>query len=207
MGSAFSHNHQDADQGHSLTHAIKHVAEVGALGIARPSPLVSPPAATLNTASGAGETKRSFTPPPPDKPTPRGHRTFALTIGINTYDSPSFKSEQLKGAVNDADNFERYLREDLRVPEGNITRLRNGQATRSAIIHEFRRLMFVPSDKAAIVIYNAGHGAMAHKPDEWKGWDTPGNEIEILCPCDMGVLDENNKVIDGIPDRTIGQFL
>ncbi|PBK76176.1 hypothetical protein ARMSODRAFT_1080291 [Armillaria solidipes] len=176
MGNTFSPNRQNADNGYRLPHAIKQVAGLRTLGIARP----------------------------------RGHRTFALTIGINTYNSASFKSEELKGAVNDADEFEKYLCEDLGVPEENIIRLRNEEATRSAIIDGFRSLennRKIVANMAAIIIYYAGHGAVAHKPVEWKDWETPGDEIEILCPSDMGLPDENNKIVDGIPDRTISQLL
>ncbi len=126
----------------------------------------------------------------------RGHRTFALTIGINKYESASFQSLELKGAINDADKFEEYLWKDLGVPKAKIIHLRNEQATRSAIIDGFRRLERNQNivKGMAIIIYYAGHGAMAHKPAGWKNWETPGDKIEILCPSDMGSRDDSSWI-------------
>ncbi|KAK0194258.1 caspase domain-containing protein [Armillaria mellea] len=173
-------------------------------------PLPAPLAVTLDATGGVGETERPSTPPPPDKPTSRGHQTFALTIGINTYKSETFKSEDLQGAVNDADKFDEYLCKDLGTPKENIISLRNEEATRSAIINGFRSLEHNPDivkNMAAIIIYYAGHGAVAQKPVEWKDWETPDDKIEMLCPYDIGSQDDKDKVVDGIPDRTISQLL
>ncbi|KAK0484996.1 caspase domain-containing protein [Armillaria novae-zelandiae] len=129
-------------------------------------------------------------------------------MGISEYKFMGY--ENLQGAANDADNFEGFLREDLQVPEENIISLRNAQATRSVIIEGFTNLIQnsnIVCDRAAIVIYFAGHGAVANKPDEWTDWETPDNTIEMLCPADIGLLDEDNNVIEGIPDRTISQLL
>ncbi|KAK0484890.1 caspase domain-containing protein [Armillaria novae-zelandiae] len=176
------------------------------------SPPATPPVVTLDTTSDADETERPgpSTPPPPDKPTSRGHQTFALTIGINTYKSETFRSEDLQGAVNDANKFDEYLCTDLGTPKENIISLRNEEATRSAIINGFRSLERNPNivkDMAAVIIYYAGHGAVAQKPVEWKDWETPDDTIEMLCPFDIGSQDDNDMVVDGIPDRTISQLL
>ncbi|KAK0451583.1 caspase domain-containing protein [Armillaria borealis] len=175
-------------------------------------PLATPPAATLDIACGPGEIERPSAPPLPDsdKPTSRGDQTFALTIGINTYESKTFESETLQGAVNDANKFDEYLCEDLGTPKENIISLRNEHATRSRIIHGFRSLEHNPKivrGKAAIIIYYAGHGAVATKPVEWKDWETPDDKIEMLCPYDIGCQGDNDEVVDGIPDRTISQLL
>ncbi|KAK0223601.1 peptidase C14, caspase domain-containing protein [Armillaria fumosa] len=129
-------------------------------------------------------------------------------MGISQYKFMGY--ENLQGAANDADNFEGYLREDLQTPEENIISLRNAQATRSAIIDGFTNLIQNPNivcGRAAIVIYFAGHGAVANKPGEWTDWETSDNTIEMLCPADMGLLDGYNNVIEGIPDRTINELL
>ncbi|SJL08001.1 uncharacterized protein ARMOST_11360 [Armillaria ostoyae] len=137
------------------------------------------------------------------------HQTFTLVIGINKYES--VPNENLLGAVKDAENFKTYLLEDLGVPKDNIINLRNEQATRSAIINQFRQLegdlKIVPGE-VAIIIYFAGHGALATKPDTWTDWvSTDENTIEMLCPADIGALDANSKVIEGVPDRTINWLL
>ncbi|KAK0475329.1 caspase domain-containing protein [Armillaria luteobubalina] len=137
------------------------------------------------------------------------HPIFALVIGINEYKFIEPRQD-LKGAVKDAENFKKYLLEDLGVAEDNIINLRDEQATRSAVIDRFRQLQGDPkigSGKAAIIIYFAGHGARATKPTTWTDWVSSDENIEMLCPADIGALDANGKVVEGIPDRTISQFL
>ncbi len=137
------------------------------------------------------------------------HQTFALVIGINEYKFIEPKQD-LKGAVKDADNFKNYLLEDLGVAKDNIINLRDEEATRSAIIDRFRQLEGDPkidSGEVAIIIYFAGHGALATKPDEWSDWVSTDKNIEMLCPADIGALDANGKAIEGIPDRTISRLL
>ncbi|KAK0457436.1 caspase domain-containing protein [Desarmillaria tabescens] len=136
-------------------------------------------------------------------------QTFALVIGINKYEwSPN---ENLQGAVADAKNFRSYLLQERKVPEANITFLRDEQATRSAIIENFRNLerneKIIPGE-AAIIIYFAGHGAVAHKPRTWENWETPNGNVEMLCPADINLpLDKDGKKIEGIPDRTVSRLL
>ncbi|KAK0205134.1 caspase domain-containing protein [Desarmillaria ectypa] len=140
--------------------------------------------------------------------TPETRSTFALVIGIDEYEYGEY--ENLLAAVADADRFENYLLEGLQTPREHIISLRNGQATRRAIIDGFRSLICNPrivSGMAAIIIYYSGHGAVTPKPDEWTDWQTYDNEIEMLCPTDIGVLDVNGKVVEGIPDRTISELL
>ncbi|KAK0221406.1 caspase domain-containing protein [Armillaria fumosa] len=150
-----------------------------------------------------GRGRRAFVPPDPPK-----RETFALIIGINKYQW--VPNEHLQGAVKDADNFKSYLLEYRHVPEANIFSLRNEQATRCAIIQKFRDLehdrRIIPGE-AAIIIYFAGHGAAARKPPSWTNWEAPSGNVEMLCPADINAPDTNGRVIEGIPDRTIGQLL
>ncbi|KAK0500063.1 caspase domain-containing protein [Armillaria luteobubalina] len=143
-----------------------------------------------------------------ETPTPETRGTFALIIGIDEYQYEGY--ENLVAAVADAEQFEKYLLEDLRTPPEHIINLRNSQATRKAIIDGFKKLVcdsrIVPG-MAAIIIYYSGHGAVTTKPDEWTDWQTYDNEIELLCPADIGVLNANDKVVEGIPDRTISDLL
>ncbi|KAG5649950.1 hypothetical protein H0H81_001361 [Sphagnurus paluster] len=134
---------------------------------------------------------------------------FALVIGINTYASSEFGD--LTAAVGDANRFEDYLLDKLYVPGENIVNLRDGQATRAAIIQAFLSLRDDPrivKDQAAIIIYFAGHGARVDKPEEWEDWVTASGEIELMCPSDMGTQAEGeNEAVLGIPDRTISVLL
>ncbi|KAK0445813.1 caspase domain-containing protein [Armillaria borealis] len=143
-----------------------------------------------------------------DTPDLRKRETFALVIGINKYQW--VPNEYLQGAVRDAENFKSYLLEYRRVPAANVFNLRDEQATRSAIIQKFRDLernpRIIPGE-AAIIIYFAGHGAVARKPTTWTNWETPSGNVEMLCPADINAPDANGKVIEGIPDRTISRLL
>lgn len=93
---------------------------------------------------------------------------FALTIGIDKYEHEEYR---LEGAVADANKFEYYIRTDLGAPDENITSLRDGEATRSQIIDAFRDLEAhkdIVRGNAIIIIYYAGHGAVAKKPAQWE---------------------------------------
>ncbi|KAK0469385.1 caspase domain-containing protein [Desarmillaria tabescens] len=141
-------------------------------------------------------------------------KIFALIIGISEYYCPKYP--KLPGAAPDAGKIYEFVRGTLHVPEKNIINLRNEQATREAIIQSFRRLeenTEIIQGDAAIIIYYAGHGAMALKPVEWKDWYTPDNTIELLCPFDMMSPEsdshegEDKVKVEGIPDRTISSLL
>ncbi|PBL03058.1 hypothetical protein ARMGADRAFT_1069624 [Armillaria gallica] len=134
--------------------------------------------------------------------------TFALIIGIDKYKHEEY--DNLKAAVADANRFEKFLLDRLRTPREHIISLRNDQATRKGIIDGFRSLIHdqrISPGKSAIIIYYAGHGAVAPKPNEWTDWQTSDDEIEILCPADIGILDINDKAVEGIPDRMINELL
>ncbi|KAK0243749.1 caspase domain-containing protein [Armillaria nabsnona] len=129
---------------------------------------------------------QSWEPPRRDKSL-GNHQTFALVIGIDEYKFVEPKQD-LQGAIRDADEFNRYLLNDRGVPEVNIINLRNGQATRLAIIEAFIELknnLRITPGEVAIIIYFAGHGAVAHKPSTWKNWETPTGEVKMLCPADI----------------------
>jgi hypothetical protein len=131
---------------------------------------------------------------------------FALVIGINTYSD----YENLNYAASDADRFQDFLTDTLNVPRNHIISLRNEAATRSAIIEAFQTLRLDPrilKDKAAIIIYFAGHGATAIKPEEWVEWATADGYIEQMCPSDIGTIGSSGEVVQGIPDRTISVLL
>jgi hypothetical protein len=132
---------------------------------------------------------------------------FALVIGISTYLLPDY---ELKYAASDADRFQDFLIDTLNVPRNHIISLRNEAATRSAIIEAFQTLQNnpqIPKDEAGIIIYFAGHGARTIKPKEWVGWATADEQIELMCPCDIGTVGDSGEVVQGIPDRTISVLL
>jgi len=128
----------------------------------------------------------------------------ALVIGIDNFESD--KIDNLQGAAADANSFEVYLKEHLRVPKAQIVSLRNKEATRSAIIRELGALCAHPTIKMGdpIVIYFAGHGTAYEAPT---GWYSATGKISSIVPCDCYMQDENEKKIDPIPDRTVAVLL
>jgi len=116
---------------------------------------------------------------------------FAVVIGINKYDSPSY--DNLRAAAEDADRFSNYLTQNLAVFRDNIRNLRDENASRSAILDSISWLICHPEIKkneAAIIIYFAGHGALINK------------DIQMICPSDIGTelptCDGHTKIVEGI---------
>ena len=146
----------------------------------------------------------------------QGPHILALVIGINKYTSPTHSC--LQGAVADANIFEQFLREGLKVSDANIINLRDEQASRASILSAFTSLRDdkkYKKDDAAIIIFYAGHGARTKIPQNWEreGWNTSSGHIELLCPSDIGcpILaangEESKDIVQGIPDRTISFLL
>jgi hypothetical protein len=125
---------------------------------------------------------------------------FALVIGIDEYTTAPL----LTGAVADANEVQRYLEHDLKVPSYQIRNLRNEEATRDAIIQAFRALQTRPGIKRGdpILIYYAGHGAEANAPP---GWDAGGPKIQTILP--QNYCTEAGNEVYPIPDRTVGALL
>lgn len=128
----------------------------------------------------------------------------ALVIGINEYKSS--RIDDLYGAVPDADAMVEYLRTDLHVSDSQITNLRNGEATRAAILRELRALHTRDSIRRddPIVVFYAGHGATAPAP---KSWATGGQKVSLIVPHDCFSLDEDEELIHAISDRTLVALL
>ncbi|KAG8727232.1 hypothetical protein FRC12_022680, partial [Ceratobasidium sp. 428] len=137
-----------------------------------------------------------------DLPVDPSPRLFALVIGINDY--PEIKP--LKGAVPDAQAITEYLREHLDIPEDHIIEIYNEKATRAGIIQAFRNLCYderIEKDDAILIFY-AGHGAEVDAPE---GWETDDKKIQGLVPYDVKTLDITGRVVEVIPDRTVGSLL
>ncbi|KAH7921893.1 hypothetical protein BV22DRAFT_1131903 [Leucogyrophana mollusca] len=125
---------------------------------------------------------------------------FGLIIGINQY--KSLRILPLRGAVPDANAVQSCLENDLGVPPAHITNLRNGEATRAAILAAFDALTKDPRINPGdpILIYYAGHGGSAPAPPGW-----PGPKVEMLVPHDYEA--DNGSKVNGIPDRTVATLL
>ncbi|KAH6910781.1 hypothetical protein BKA70DRAFT_1424439 [Coprinopsis sp. MPI-PUGE-AT-0042] len=136
---------------------------------------------------------------------------YALILGINRYQANDW--DDLHAAVPDANSFEQFLVDKLNVPRSQIINLRDEKASRENILNAFTDdLLRITSDGVkdpAIIIYYAGHGASTEKPKGWEFWATNSNNIELLCPSDMGLPlgQDGTDVVEGIPDRTICHLL
>lgn len=132
-----------------------------------------------------------------------------MVIGINKY--PYKHVNRLNGAVADADRFEDYLKGPLAKlsrQKPKIISLRN--ATRQEILRGFVSLQTDYKDlkdNVVIIIFYAGHGARTKKPKEWTDWQTNNDEIEMMCPSDIGKVEGNSAPVEGIYDRTISALL
>ncbi|KAL5633801.1 hypothetical protein ACGC1H_005856 [Rhizoctonia solani] len=124
----------------------------------------------------------------------------ALLIGIDTYRNFT----QLSGAVKDMESIYDFLHSDLSVPDSRITRLTNGQATRSGIIDAMERLSKDPSISRfdPILIFYAGHGCEADSP-----LANYRDKAQCLVPWDMGDQGTDGHPISPIPDYIISALL
>ncbi|TFK26142.1 hypothetical protein FA15DRAFT_616471 [Coprinopsis marcescibilis] len=134
-------------------------------------------------------------------------KAFSLVIGIDEYQSPEVP--RLRRCASDADIIYDYIL-DTFGPEnaGNILILKNGNATRRAILSAFRSHLIDNEDIKAedsVIVYFAGHGIRTAPPTDWVTGD---RKIEALCPSDEGILDpETGEVVRCIPDITIHKLL
>lgn len=73
----------------------------------------------------------------------------------------------------------------------------------------FRKLEEITKDSEdpCMIIFYAGHGAQAPRPLGWEEYAADYDMIEMLCPSDLGVVGQDGKVVEGIPDRMISALL
>jgi hypothetical protein len=130
---------------------------------------------------------------------------FALVIGINEYKNANNNLKSLKGCVSDANNIERFLIDDLHVPQENIKNLRDQAATRAEIMHSLKELARNESIRKddPILIYFAGHGARVNA----RLSRTETKIIEMLCPYDFIPGKTETEAGQGIADITFGTIL
>ena len=98
--------------------------------------------------------------------------SYALIIGIDKYQN----IQNLNYAVKDAESIQDILVNTFDFPEGNITLLKNEDATKQNIIQAFSDITTKAEDKDRVLIYFAGHGDTYDLPD--------GGEMGYLLPVD-----------------------
>ncbi|KAG9103448.1 hypothetical protein FRC06_010754 [Ceratobasidium sp. 370] len=134
---------------------------------------------------------------------PNLSKLHALIIGIDNYKDP--RHQRLKGCVSDAASVFNYFTQDLGVPEDQLVRLCEGEATREGILNAFRDHL-INNEKIdrldPIVIYFAGYGGRHWAPAEWYSDD---GKTESIFPYDVGSWETGYTF--AIPDRTLGALI
>ena len=94
---------------------------------------------------------------------------YSLLVAIDDYPSPIPK---LRGCVNDIDAFATYLSERVAKDKGvslKLKTLKNGEATRQAVIDGFRDHLGKAKKGDVALFYYCGHGSQEQAPEEfWK---------------------------------------
>ena len=123
-------------------------------------------------------------------------KLFALLVGINKY-HPRGGVPTLRGCVADVDAMEQILKQKFGVPQANILKLTNQEATHARIKEAFRTHLIEQgqtlqaagqADAASFFFHYSGHGSQAidESGEEPDGWD------ETLVPYDSrtpGIFD------------------
>ncbi|KAI0319916.1 hypothetical protein OF83DRAFT_1020802, partial [Amylostereum chailletii] len=144
---------------------------------------------------------------------------YTLIIGIDKYASD--KISPLYGAVADANAMADYVETRLKASKKRIIILRDAEATREAIINAFKfmagdfksegpaRDAFKeyeePQTNAPILIYYAGHGSTASRPDNLSEGE-PVMQLIVPSDCTDEGSSKGSKV-HAIPDRTLNGLL
>ena len=126
-------------------------------------------------------------------------RLFALVIGIDDYYDEKIRN--LRGCVNDSENFCTFLTESLHANPLHIKHLRDSEATREGILSAFEEHFINNTEiqrNDAIVFYFAGHGSFEIP----QGEHLAGSKMESICP-----HDDRTRGVRGIPDRTIASLM
>ncbi len=108
----------------------------------------------------------------------------------------------LQGAVPDAQKFEKYLIDTLKVDKSNISTLLEGDATRKGIIDAFTKLAENEKIKKddTILIYYAGHGSQALPPEWMTKKPACPEHVELLLPYDYFIGSTDSQHM-GIPTK------
>ncbi len=128
-----------------------------------------------------------------------GGNVWALLIGINEYKSPGLKT--LYGCVNDVQAMERFLMNQMNVPDRQIKVLVNQEATREGIISAFKGFLIenlaIPKG-SQILFHYSGHGSQMR--------NTTGTEPDGL---DETIVPHDSRVgvVFDIPDKTLAGLI
>jgi len=125
-------------------------------------------------APGAGE---AISPQVPTRePASTSRAFYALLVGIDDYPSPIPK---LRGCVNDINAFANYLNDWAAKSRGvarELWTLKNGEATRQAVIDGFRNHLGRAGEGDVVLFYYGGCGSQEQAPEEF--WDLQPDHLD-----------------------------
>jgi hypothetical protein len=110
-------------------------------------------------------------------------KIYALLVGINNYQKVK---PNLTGCVPDILRFEAYLKESLNVPDGQILKLTDTEATKNAIVAGFQTHLAQATYEDAVIFYFSGHGVRQIANPVFKA-DAINDTIESMTCYDTAV--------------------
>ncbi|KAK0224517.1 hypothetical protein EDD85DRAFT_859550 [Armillaria nabsnona] len=146
-------------------------------------------------------------------------RFWAVIIGIDAY-----QSYPLRGCVSDALLVEKYLKEEMGIPQDRIQLLLGSQSasvddssfpSRTNIVDTLLGLVDNPQIKVGdnIIIYFSAHGS-GYSPNDYHFGDAEDSHsldgvddsIEAICPIDRDAIDSSGLRVPDISDREINSI-
>lgn len=124
---------------------------------------------------------------------------WALLVGINRY--KSYGIAPLTGCVNDVTSMQEFLTGPLGVPAQQVKTLVNGEATRAAILRNFKEFLIENPDiphGSQLLFQFSGHGSQMP--------DTTGTEPDGLDETIVPYNSRTGQVFD-IPDKTLAALI
>lgn len=106
---------------------------------------------------------------------------YALLVGIDEYVAPI---SALRGCVNDMTAMSEYLVHRVASEQGyqlHMRSLKNQEATRQAIIDNFRQHLCQASSNDIVIFYFCGHGSQEPAPSEWWYLEPDCQDETLVC--------------------------
>ena len=119
-------------------------------------------------------------------------KTYALLVGLDQYQDR--RIPQLAGCVNDVTRFETYLKTSLFVPEKQILKLTNAQATKATIVAGFQSHLAQATRDDVVIFYFAGHGIKQAANPVFKAGSL--NDAMECMTCNDTTLTGSNLIAD-----------
>jgi hypothetical protein len=119
-------------------------------------------------------------------------KIYAFLIGLNEYQDTRIPF--LGGCVNDINQFENYLLKGLNVPQKQIVKLLDKQATKANVVSNFQKHLGQATKNDTCIFYFAGHGIRQHANPVFKN-DAVNDKLECIT-CFDTKLEGQNLIAD-----------